>query len=156
MEPMEKHQSNRQCWLVVWNRKKLRVKDFFDAVKDKGEDISIALKDKEDEPLDEGDNGVIVIMEGDDEPRAVYATFVVTGAPGPREDTHPQFWKVKSKGKVDRALVRFERSFDPITDDDIVSNRELWMEKQNQNDIRWVRRISQTTYDMVRERAGNI
>ena len=156
MEPMEKHQSNRQCWLVVWNRKNLQVEDFFAAVKGKEEDISVGLKNKEDEPLEEGDNGVIVVMEGDGEPRAVYATFVVTGAPGPRDDTHPQFWKVKPKGKVDRALVRFESSFDPITDNDIVSNRELWMRNQNQNDIRWVRRISQTTYNMVRERAANI
>ena len=154
---MEENQNNRKCWLVVWNRKKLQVEKFFDAVKDKEVDISVTMMDDAGKQFGEGDSGVIVVREAPGHRRSVYATFTVTGAPRMMKDTHAEFWNdiVDKEEEKLRAIVRFHPSFDPITDEDnkVVSRlkvENIWPKPC------WVSEIPPDVYRTVRGLAANI
>ena len=138
------------CWLVVWKREKLRVDEFFDAVADRKEDISVWL---EGEDVREDDKGVIVVQKGKGKRRAIYATFTVTGAPEMRKDTHPEFWECEDAHEEKmRALVRFDPRFAPI--EAIVSDPNLKMPPNSRG--RWVRSIPMAAYDRVRACAAPV
>ena len=137
-----------ECWLVVWNRAKLHVEEFFAKIRGEEGKMSFWLQD---EDVREGDKGVIVVREGDGFHRAVYAIFTVTDSPRMMKDTHLEFWKEADKDEEKkRVLVYCDARFDPITEKSIVDDSSLKMESKHMG-RRWVRKISRDTYQRVIE-----
>ena len=154
MEPMEKHQSNRQCWLVVWNAENLlQMGDFFAEIGDGKADFSVQMSSEWERLGDfkKGDKGVIVVKDG--ESRAIYATFTVTGEPDWRRDTHPKFWKHgerdANKEKM-RGLARSDSSFPPIGESD--SGLDMGISPTGH----WVCEKPMEYYDEVRKRVAEM
>ena len=138
-----------KCWLVVWNRAKLYVDEFFAEVGDGKTEFSVWLWSTWPRLNDfkEGDKGVIVVAKGDGKLRAVHATFVVTDTPKEREDTHPKFSKERGPNvKQMRALVRIDSSFPPISD--IAKDLKI-----PDTENHWVCEIPMSEYHQVREHA---
>ena len=143
-----------KCWLVVWNRGKLHVDEFFDKVGGGKEEFSVWLQDDWSRRNDfkKGDKGVIILRERGCAPRAVYATFTVTDSPQEMKDTHPQFWKdMDPNAEKMRALVRIDSSFPPLCDIaevlKIKANEDHWVCEQPMEIYHWVREHAKSRKD---------